>query len=53
MSIGLLFWILYIVALIFTGWSNRATPALLGGSLVYFVLIGLLGWSEFGFAIHR
>ena len=56
MSIGLLFWILYIIALVFGLWSNwpATGPAFrpLGGTLLIFVLIGLLGWKCFGAAVH-
>jgi hypothetical protein len=59
MSIALLFWVLYLIALVFSLWSSwpaAATPAgfrPLGGGLLTFVLIGLLGWATFGAAIHR
>jgi len=56
MSISLLFWILYLIALVFSLWTNWPAngPAFrpLGGPLLVFVLIGLLGWKVFGAAIH-
>lgn len=52
MSLALLFWILYIIALVFSLYQNRAAfPAWAGGSLVQFILIGVLGWAVFGAAI--
>lgn len=54
MNISLLFWVLYIVALLFGVYTNRANvPAWFGGSFVQFVLIGVLGWAVFGAAVHR
>lgn len=53
MGIGLLFWIVYLIAVIFSGWSLRSgTPLAWGGSLVLYVLLGLLGWGVFGQPIH-
>lgn len=54
MQIGLLFWVLWIIALVFGLYTNRANwPTWAGGSLLYFVLIGLLGWAVFGSAIKH
>ncbi len=54
MSLALLFWVLYIIAIVFSCYTNRASmPAWAGGSFVQFVLIGILGWAVFGAAIHR
>jgi len=56
MSISLLFWILYLIALVFSLWTNWPAngPAFrpLGGPLLVFVLIGLLGWKVFGQPVH-
>ncbi len=54
MSVSLLFWFLYIVGFVFSGWDafNTRTPIAWGGLLVY-VLIGLLGFAEFGFHLSR
>lgn len=57
MSTSFLFWLLYILALvfgIFPQWPSVApgqprTPYyVFGGSLLFFVLVGLLGWHDFG-----
>lgn len=53
MTKGLAFWLVMLVALILgvifnrTDWKSPAS----GMSLVVFVLLFLLGWSEFGFII--
>jgi hypothetical protein len=53
MSIGLLFWILMILWLIF-GFAYQSAPdrfgpyGWAGGSVLLFILLGLLGWGEFG-----
>ncbi len=57
MSIGLLFWLLMVIWLIFGFWSNRSQLsggdfAPVGGSLLLFILLFLLGWHAFGFIIH-
>jgi len=54
MSLSILFWVLYVVALVFGAYSNRANfPGWFGGSLVQFILIGVLGWAVFGAAVRR
>lgn len=59
MSIGLLFWILMILAVIFNWPVASPTPAppnsyrpVVGRGLIL-VLFFLLGWAEFGFVLHR
>lgn len=51
MPISILFWVIYVVALIFSvgvNWPlNRSTAS----GLVLFVLLFLLGWRVFGFVI--
>lgn len=49
MSIGILFWILYIIGFIFQGY--RLGTAWITDSLLWWVLIGLLGYGVFGFPI--
>jgi hypothetical protein len=54
MKIGLLFWILMLVWLVFGVWAywpvSGAVVAypLVGGNLLLLVLVGLLGWKVFG-----
>ena len=54
MNLSLLFWVLYIISVIFSLYQNRtALPVWAGGSLIQFILIGILGWQVFGAAVHR
>lgn len=58
MTLAVLFWVLYIVALIFgvyTGYAPGQPYAfkMWGGSLLVFVLFGILGWAVFGGPVHR
>jgi hypothetical protein len=52
-TIAVLFWVLYIVSLLFGIWANY-TPnepfaiSRWGGGFLMFILIGLLGWAQFG-----
>jgi hypothetical protein len=52
MSLGLAFWILMLIWLIFGlyfGYQSTAySPYLIGGNLMLFVLLLLLGWQVFG-----
>jgi hypothetical protein len=48
MALGLAFWILMLIWLAFflwQGWPN------VGGSVLMFILFGILGWHAFGAAI--
>ena len=57
MSLGMLFWVLYVVWFIFGGWVGLNLPAgperprYWGTSLFLLVLIFLLGWKVFGFVV--
>lgn len=57
MSISLLFWVIYILTIVFAiigNWPlNAANAKPTAISIVILVLIGLLGWAQFGAAIHR
>ena len=57
LSIGLLFWILMILWLIFGFWSNYTPGAFnvrpFGGHILLWVLLFLLGLEVFGFPIGR
>ena len=55
MKIGLLFWILMLVWLLFGLWvywpvggGSVVTFGPAGGSFLLFVLVGILGWKVFG-----
>jgi hypothetical protein len=55
MPISLIFWVLMLCWLVF-GLVTGPRPFNLvgfGGSLLLFILLGLLGWAVFGAAIHR
>ena len=51
MSLGLAFWIIMLLVIIFN-WPNRNWGPPWAGSLVLIVLLFLLGWKVFGFPIH-
>jgi hypothetical protein len=55
MKIGLLFWILMLVWLLFGLWwqwpavgGAAVTFAPVGGSVLLFLVVGILGWKVFG-----
>lgn len=56
MSFALVYWILMLIWLVFGLWSNwpvsgsNARP--LGGTLLLFILLVILGWKVFGAPIH-
>jgi hypothetical protein len=56
MSIGLAFWIIYLICVLFGLWTSwpagggNLRP--LGFPLVIFILIAFLGWRVFGPALH-
>jgi hypothetical protein len=56
LPIGILFWALVIIALVFNGmwWRNGVNwpYGLRGSGLLFFVLIFLLGWQVFGFILQ-
>ena len=54
MTIGLVYWILMLLWLVFWGWRNWPAPNWpgVGGDLLVFVLFLLLGWHAFGPPIH-
>ena len=51
MSKAFVFWLLMLLWLLFSGWLSWGTPQFayhFGGSLLQFLLLGLLGWQTFG-----
>jgi hypothetical protein len=56
MPLRILFWVIFVVAILFFGWLGYSagpySPHLLGGSVVTMVLIGILGWKVFGPAVQ-
>lgn len=53
MSLNLLFWVLYVVGVVFGVWAAWPLTKEKGTTLLFWVLIGLLGWAVFGAAVHR
>jgi len=53
MTLGLIFWILMLLWLVFSLWQNwpLSGPAI-GGSLLQFLLFLILGWQVFGAPIR-
>jgi O-antigen ligase len=54
MPIGMAFWVVFLIWVIFGFWSSRqpnAPPWGLGSHLVIAVLLFLLGWAQFGFVV--
>ncbi len=53
MSKGLLFWIIMLIWLIFGLWVSWPPSMMaIGGSLMLFILLALLGWHCFGAPIQ-
>lgn len=52
MPLGLMFWILMLIWLVFGVWWNWPNHVVVGGNLLLFILIGLLGWHAFGPPVH-
>jgi hypothetical protein len=52
MPMGLMFWILMLIWLVFGLWQSWPNYQVVGGNLLLFILIGLLGWHDFGAPIH-
>lgn len=54
MSTALLFWVIMLLWLFFGLYRDRsAGPWNLGGHVILWVLLALLGWKVFGPAIHQ
>ncbi len=55
MTASIWFWIFYVISIVFSGgwyWRNPAVQPYGPFSLVFFILIGLLGWGVFGAPIR-
>jgi len=54
MSLSLLFWVLMLLCLAFGFWTGWTTPPAqrnlraIGGDLILFLLLLVLGWEQFG-----
>lgn len=52
MTIGLLFWIVFIIGMIFCGYRDRSDlRGWASDTLIYWLLVGLLGIGVFGWPI--
>jgi hypothetical protein len=53
MPLGIIFWVLMIVWAVFGFIGQRlGTWAPYGGTLLLFILLFILGWSQFGFIVQ-
>lgn len=55
MTMGLAFWVLMLIWLIggiYYGYSNPPGHFIIGGNVVLFLLLLLLGWQTFGAPLH-
>jgi hypothetical protein len=55
MSIGLLFWVLFVIAIVFGAWGRTVNGQAYWANYngwVFVVLLFLLGWRVFGFVIQ-
>lgn len=52
MPIGILFWMLMVLWIIFGAWANWPNYTWVGSNLLLWVLLALLGWHDFGAIIH-
>lgn len=52
MSLALLYWILMLIWFVFGLWANWPNHVLVGGNVMLFILMLLLGWKTFGPPIH-
>jgi len=52
MTLGLAFWILMLLWLVFGLWTTWPNHYLVGGNLLLFVLLLLIGWKLFGAPLH-
>ena len=49
MTLAIWFWVLYVLSILGYCYINQPSPfRSWGGSLIFFILIGLLGWKVFG-----
>jgi hypothetical protein len=52
-TIGLLFWLIYVLAVLFGGYAFRDQRFYLGGGLLAMILFFLSGWKVFAFRDQR
>lgn len=52
MPLGLAFWILMLLWLVWGTWWSWPNQQVVGGNLLLFILLLLLGWHSFGSPLH-
>jgi O-antigen ligase len=52
MTLGNAFWVLMLLWLVFGMWVTWPNHYMVGGNLLLFILLLLLGWHAFGAPIH-
>jgi hypothetical protein len=53
MPMGILYWMIFVIWVLFGGYSNRGRPFFdWGGDLILFILLFIIGWKLFGFVIQ-
>jgi hypothetical protein len=52
MTLGLAFWILMLLWLVLGTWWSWPNHVAVGGNLMLFLLLMLLGWRVFGAPLH-
>ena len=54
MTAGNWFWIIYVIILLLGGWQGYRAEnrPYVGYGLAIFILVGLVGWAEFGPPLH-
>lgn len=52
MSLGILFWIIFLIALIFGIPQVNAKVPAWSSNLIFWILVGILGWAVFGQPVH-
>ena len=52
MSLGLAFYIIMLIWLVFSVWQSWPNQIVVGGNIMLFILFLLLGWHAFGPPIH-
>lgn len=53
MPMGILFWVLFVVCFLFSGYAAWPLTRRSGASLAVWILIFLLGWRVFGFVVQN
>jgi hypothetical protein len=52
MSLGLAFWIIMLLWLVLGIWWAWPSHYVVGGNVMLFILLAILGWKVFGAPIH-